>query len=219
MVNILLDLPVELRMRVLEELFSEYPNFFVNRRTHFAPAALKVNRQLRHEGQQVYYGNLTWQTYIHSYGGSEAATHSSVISTLRDLDRDNDLWRIRNVRLTYIIRSEFQFALNSLTQISKINRGEKRSEIDVLCELLSRAPALRNVEIKWNDHCPEANWSTKRQALLEPLAVLSECSAIIIIRPTDEPLVPKPGATMMQLPDAELTKCIKEITGIQPTWG
>ena len=216
--NLLLDLPVELRLRIFDELFYEYRTFFVNRRTYFTPAALKVNRQLRHEGQQIYYGHLTWQTYIQSYGGPQAATHSSVISTLRNLDRDNDLWRIRNVRLTYIIRSEFRFAFTSLTQESKRNRGEKSEEIDVLCELLSRAPALRNVEIKWNDHCPGAEWSTKRQALLEPLAALSNCSAIVIIRPTDEPLVPKPGATMMQLPDAELTKCIKEITGIQPTW-
>ena len=216
--NILLDLPAELRMRVLEELFSEDPNFFVNRRTLFAPAVLKVNRQLRHEGQQAYYGNLTWQTYIQSYGGSAAATHSSVISTLRDLDRDNDLWRIRNVRLNYIIRSDFPFAFTNLNRGSEPNSGEKRSEIDVLCELLSRAPALRNVEIKWNDHCPRANWSTKRQALLEPLAALSKCSAIVIIRPTENSLVPRPGATMMQLPDAELTKCIKEITGIQPKW-
>lgn len=205
-------------MRIFDELFYEYRSYFVNRRTYFAPAALKVNRQLRDEGQRSYYGNLTWQAYIQSYGGPQAATHSSVIRTLRGLDRDKDLWRIRNVRLNYIIRSEFRFAFTELNQPVKYNRAGESEEIDVLFELLSRAPALRKVEIKWNDHCPEAQWSTKRQALLEPLAALSKCSTIVIIRPADESLVPRPGSTMMQLPEAELTNCIKEITGIQPTW-
>ena len=205
-------------MKVFDELFYEYRALFINRRTHFAPAALKVNRQLRHEGQQIYYGNLTWQTYIQSHSGAQGTTHSSVIETLRDLDRDSGLWRIRNVRLNYIIRSEFPLALAHLTHYPKSSEGEMIGTIDALCQLLSRAPALRNVEIKWNDHCPAANWSTKRQALLEPLAVLSKCSTIVIIRPADESLVPRPGATLMQLPDAELTNCIKEITGIQPTW-
>ena len=218
MVNLLLDLPVELRLRIFDELFYEYRTYFINRRIYFTPAALKVNRQLRHEGQQIYYGNLTWQTYIQSYGGPQAATYWGVISTLRDLDRDNELWRIRNVRLTYIIRSEFRFGFTNLTQSPELNKSEQLGEIDVFCQLLSRAPALRNVEIKWNDHCPRVKWSTKRQALLEPLAALSNCSAIVIIRPTDESVVPRPGATMMQLPDAALTTCIKEITGIQPTY-
>ena len=205
-------------MKIFDELFYEYRTYFVNRRTYFAPAALQVNRQLRYEGQRSYYGNLTWQTYIQSYGGPQAATHSSVIQTLRRLDRDKDLWRIQHVRLNYIIRPEFRFPFTQLNQPVKFNLGGRSEEIHVLFELLSRAPALRKVEIKWNDHCPEAKWSTKRQALLEPLAALSKCSAIVIIRPTDESLVPRPGSTMMQLPDPELTNCIKEITGIQPTW-
>lgn len=93
--------------------------------------------------------------------------------------------------------------------------------MEILCQLLSRIPILRSIEIKWNDHRPEVTWERKRQTFLESLGVLSECRTIAIKCHSvaiDGSKAIRPGVTLMELPETELTQSIKEITGIQPTW-
>lgn len=89
-IKLLPDLAVELRVRVYEMSFSEYrfDDFVICIRC--TPAILKVSRQLRLEGQQIFYSNKTWDISIRSFGELHAKISQWVIKTLRSLDQTNE---------------------------------------------------------------------------------------------------------------------------------
>ena len=219
MVNLLLDLPPELRVRIYEELdllVDDRKVVFLNLRALITttPAVFQVNRQLRHEARACFRSNIVWHIFIQAYGDLIAGIYPPVIKALRSLGETDGLWRIQKFRLVYIIRPNPLFGVAASSFYVRGN--EEPAEMEVLCHLLSEIPLLRSVEIKWNDHCPERTWELKREIFLDPLVTLSRSQKIAIMRPPAT-LPPMNHDDTISTTEVKLMQCIEDVTGVKPS--
>lgn len=213
-IKLLLDLPAELQVQIYEISFSGYLSDDLSPYGRRTPTLLRVNRQLRLEGQQIFYSKKIWEIPIRSFGKIRAGIYRRSFNALRALDESNELWHVQNIRLDYDLEDPTLFRdVPWPMAVYESSQGEA-SEMKVFCDLLSRLPSLRKVVIRWNDDL-DVKWEKKRRTFLAPLAALPKARSIMIIGP-DTAGCECYGCTKSVFLEAAISQSIQSIMGTEP---
>ena len=165
----LLDLPLELRLKIFADLsVSRKPYWQV---VHDHPAISQVNRQLRQESLSEFYRGYRWPFFISiAEDGSMAVMEKGTILYLQRMERAGHLRRVRQIRIQYAFPATHSY--QCISDHFDARYPERKCFYDTFCELLRRAPDLRNIEFFIHGLVREQQHLLVSQACLRPLALM-----------------------------------------------
>ena len=165
----LLDLPVELRLKIIADLpVSRKPYWQV---VHDHPAISQVNRQLRQESLSEFYRSYRWPFFISiAKDGSMAVMEKGTILYLQRMERAGHLWRVQRIRIQYAFPAIHSY--QSISDRFDARYPQRKCFYDTFCALLRRAPDLRNIEFFIHGLVREQQQLLVSQACLRPLALM-----------------------------------------------
>ena len=223
----LMDLPSELRLQILREVFESDGKYLRDRRFYLSGVpmlkkschALRVNRQIRREALTIFYGEPVWRVVneLVSWGISERTT-----AVLKKLLNSRELALIRRFRFEF----DLDESRGGPTLISHVNAAF--SGMTCCCDLLAKAESPLDLEIAWVDRCLSPTWG-QTQAILQPLWRLSirtititgywKCPRSLVSRPrprtTREDMI---WLESLAPSYQEFSQYLKSLTGITPIW-
>lgn len=165
----LLDLPPELRLKILAELpVSRKPYWQV---VHDHPAISRVNRQLRQESLSQFYRSYRWPFFISiAKDGSMAVMEKGTILYLQRMERAGHLWRVQQIRIQYAFPAIHSY--QSISDHFDARYPERKCFYDTFCNILRQAPNLKNIEFFVHGLVREQQHLLVSQACLRPLALM-----------------------------------------------
>ncbi|KAI7335424.1 hypothetical protein KC315_g3260 [Hortaea werneckii] len=167
-------LPLELRQQIYSHLLPKQPishplpSVGITSVSHKPPTSnlLSIHPQLTAEILDHFYSISSWKLIF-----SHAFNFFRVDPELRNLERSQILNRIRKVEVVFfcdilLLKEYPSFGLEAFC--AEIRRRATRA-----CEVLNKAPCLRNVTVSWIDTTLTGGWNEKA-TILHPLRSLAD---------------------------------------------
>ncbi|KAI7291697.1 hypothetical protein KC343_g227 [Hortaea werneckii] len=167
-------LPLELRQQIYSHLLPKQPishpipSVGITSVSHTPPTSnlLSIHPQLTAEILDHFYSISSWKLIF-----SHAFNFFRVDPELRNLEQSQILNRIRKVEVVFfcdilLLKEYPSFGLESFC--AEIQRRATRA-----CEVLNKAPCLRNVTVSWIDTTLTGGWDEKA-TILQPLRSLMD---------------------------------------------
>ena len=165
----LLDLPPELRLKIFAGLPVSRKPYWQVAQDH--PAISRVNRQLRQESLSQFYRNYRWPFFISiADDGSMAVMERGTILYLQRMERAGHLWRVQRIRIQYAFPAIHSY--QSISDHFDARYPKRKCFYDTFCNILRRAPNLRNVEFFIHGLVREQPHLLVSPACLQPLALM-----------------------------------------------
>ena len=158
-----LDLPVEVRLRIYEELIvpgSRKPHYNGYRVTHcltaaygFQRAILAVNKQTNREALEVFYGSNTWNiTILERLGDHRGRSRTKILPPLLPFEEFQNREHIQKVRLLVHLcpgqnpNENLKLIYNDTDNLAKLP-----SEASWICRILAEHTNVKSATFVWND--------------------------------------------------------------------
>lgn len=209
----IMDLPTEIRLQILREVFTFGKSYLRCRRFYLSGVPilkklwngpLLANRQIRSEALTIIFGDPLWRLVTRQFTWE---IHRHDISMLLRLQTTNELALIRRFRFEFDLDQPHR--VYSLTELSK-HVDAASSGLVICCDILALARASLDIEIAWI----EQNSYGIREGKLEILSPLSRLSNIRSIIITQYWQYPKDhGPSYLQF-----AHYLELLTGVTPTW-
>ena len=204
----LLDLPLELRLKIFSYYSNEQPPYW--RVHHDHPTISLVNRQLRHESLHAFYRQYRWPLCIGiAQEGNMAFMDSEMIRHLQAMQQADQLWRIQRFRVMHTLPGVRIFSVSNrdpAIQPFDARHPDKASFYDTLREIFDQAANLKVIELAWTQHKQKDLRRLYSRACLHLLTILPKSCEYRIMRSWSGEETP---------PIHIFAQRIKEITGKQ----
>lgn len=212
----LMDLPTELRLQILREVFTFGKSYLRCRRFYLSgvpilkrlwQGPLLTNRQIRSEALTIIFGDPLWRLVTNQYTWG---IHQNDILKLLALQRTNELALIRRWRWEFDLDRYHGmtrgFRLADLSQhVEKAASG-----MIICCDMLAVAAAPLDIEIAWMERVHSDFWEATL-GMLSPLSRLSNLRSIIITQYWQQEK--DHGASQLLF-----AQHLQSLTGITPIW-
>lgn len=208
-----MDLPTELRLQILREVFTFGKSYLRCRRFYLSGVPilkrlwrgpLLANRQIRREALTIIFGDPLWRLVTNQYSWG---IHQNDILKLMALQKSNELALIRRWRWEFDLdRNHHSFCHADLSR----HVEEASSGMIICCDMLAVAGASLDIEIAWIEKVHFGIWEATL-GMLSPLSRLSNLRSIIITQYWQHPK--DCGASQLLF-----AQHLESLTSVRPIW-
>ena len=209
----IMDLPTEIRLQILREVFTFGKSYLRCRRFYLSGVPilkklwrgpLLANRQIRSEALTIIFGEPLWRLVTRQFSWG---IHQHDISMLLRLQTTNELALIRRFRFEFDLdQTHREYSTADLSKhVDAASAG-----LVICCDMLALARASLDIEIAWIEQSSHGIREAKL-GMLSPFSRLSNIRSIIITQywqyPKDH------GPSYLQF-----AQHLELLTGVTPTW-
>ena len=173
-----MSLPTELRLQIYRELFISTPRAFrVGERVKgpvmcykdrtFHIAILEVSKKVHAEAISILHGETVWTLHVYLIFRGDKIHGSNMNYALHSLARSKQFPYIRICILDIqLFREKSEFHNITFSGVDVL-----RATVKIVCQILSRASGLREIEVSWRNYFNN-DLAELRSKSLEPLGQL-----------------------------------------------